>query len=1325
MILPGAPFAPSLFQGLRLEASDPLNFQFLLEDGESSADHSEIERMLRYFMAALALPQKDVWVNLSPGESRRVAPQALALTEIGRELLGQDYVLKQLAASLLFPESEGGRAFWENVYRQAWIRFGTVDIPLETQSRVWIVPGEISLYQQKGVVLVASARLQVLAEDDYLRFKDGKPEGSGQSDIRRLVSDVFRQMILPELEREVNSGPAFSRLRQVYYALILADWYKKNFQMISGLSSYVDQGRLAGLATESPHLREQVWGQYMQAYQIGVFNFVREESSPDGGQIPRKYFSGGISLDVAANAEVTDSRELPRYARPLRLVNVQAVDRAQVPEEYLSADPRSAGNKGRNLQALDSLLPDIVPPFLVISGHLYSAATGDPQMVALVCAKVLERLERVLRSGATLAVRPAGYINMPGILPTIKQVRTHQELVQAVWDIYKAWEMPEVRAYLSTETARLEAALAIDKKFPVDIGPAIVVQQEVFSDRGAYSGSGVFVSRNIKSGDFHVSGSLGINVVPEDIRNGSVRSLLNLGPSVDEQFPSFSQDGGAGFYATLESAARKLEKAYHFPVEVEFVVERGKLWVLQVNHQDIPATVGSQILTRMVSEGILSRAGTVRERVRMIRQRVGKIRSGVNLEPLLENVRGLSVGAVDGVLSFSVPEAKQMRALGQKVILLSLEPDLPGVTQALIDAQIDGFVTMYGDYHMHNARLARNRLIPGLSLVGTSARIVAGVSAPRLQIGSRTYSAGDRLVVNAEDFNRDGEVFHSGGLFVNDQEESVIDYHEEAVNYLDFDEQQVRQQVRQRFVGQDYQVLTALHALLKAYLFLKVDPQDFTVDQLEIATNELHQILDEAYREGEQVAESADYNGAREAVFVPIVEGFGDSFPFPEMRTLGDLEKGWELMAYFVERYRAMPPARIDYFNYSSERPNLVAESLSIPLSFSVLFNDPEHINWTYENAQLWALVRHFKPEISYNKDTLAGNFLSAPAIEGLRFVADPLNSSQIRVSGRADVLSGSPSRTFSLMARDPLADAWDRKVLFFAHREVLVDVADFRDYIRHRSEEALSRYPPLRRGKSPSFVSEESVAEMLQEFFLPRTYQTAALRSLKGGDFVAEDEPGETKDDGYDILDGDLLWRLSQQTLGSYFVGEELRPGIVRPPDPHRTRESRLLLNLLREVFPSGRLIHRAGRRREQGFMNHNLATVETVHYYSWIILGEEVVGELARELSGLALRYDLSRAVSVEEQARVLDLEGLLFLLYLDKNKQLEDLQALDPVSPVGGIDLSLSWGTGRDSLSAVESAQDALVPDLDNGLLIKMMKVCFLPDVAAFIPDFSLKK
>ena len=75
-------------------------------------------------MASLTVPEGDLWVNLSPYEQNRVIPDALGQTEMGRDMLSQDYYLKQLASTLMLPNYKEGERFWHKIHKKLSEEFG-------------------------------------------------------------------------------------------------------------------------------------------------------------------------------------------------------------------------------------------------------------------------------------------------------------------------------------------------------------------------------------------------------------------------------------------------------------------------------------------------------------------------------------------------------------------------------------------------------------------------------------------------------------------------------------------------------------------------------------------------------------------------------------------------------------------------------------------------------------------------------------------------------------------------------------------------------------------------------------------------------------------------------------------------------------------------------------------------------------------------------------------------------------------------------------------------------------------------------------------------
>ena len=88
-------FEPAQMVGLKINLKDPFSFGFIMDQGESRMSDAdtkeEYNKIIKYFLVSLAMPNKDMWVNLSPYESKRIIPEVFGQTEMGRDLLAQDY----------------------------------------------------------------------------------------------------------------------------------------------------------------------------------------------------------------------------------------------------------------------------------------------------------------------------------------------------------------------------------------------------------------------------------------------------------------------------------------------------------------------------------------------------------------------------------------------------------------------------------------------------------------------------------------------------------------------------------------------------------------------------------------------------------------------------------------------------------------------------------------------------------------------------------------------------------------------------------------------------------------------------------------------------------------------------------------------------------------------------------------------------------------------------------------------------------------------------------------------------------------------------------
>jgi len=300
-------YVPLIFKGLTVHPDNPILFDFIVDTGDSGlkpgADNTLIREqantLVKYFLASLTLAEKDQWVNLSPYEKNRILPEDLGKTELGRDMLAEDYLLKQVTASFIHPDTDLGKKFWARVYARAQKELGTSDIPVDTFNKVWVSADKADVFVRQNTAFVVGSHLKVQLEADYVAMSQTTPSAE-------LSKKLIREIVLPELEKEVNTGKNFARLRQIFHAMILATWYKKNLKDALLTQVYANRAKTSGVegawvaqagADIDP---QQIWSQYEAAYKQGVFNFIKEDINQTTGEaIPRKYFSGGVQ-DLAA-----------------------------------------------------------------------------------------------------------------------------------------------------------------------------------------------------------------------------------------------------------------------------------------------------------------------------------------------------------------------------------------------------------------------------------------------------------------------------------------------------------------------------------------------------------------------------------------------------------------------------------------------------------------------------------------------------------------------------------------------------------------------------------------------------------------------------------------------------------------------------------------------------------------------------------------------------------------------------------------------------------------------------------------------------------------
>jgi len=300
-------FTPAYLKGIVIHPENPLKFDFIIYRGDKRLSEAqkrdEYTKLTKYFLASLAIPDDHQWVNLSPYEKDRIIKEDFGRTTMGRDLLAQDYLLKQITASLIDPQDSLGKKFWDKVYKEAQKQYGTTNIPVNTFNKVWILPDDALIYEKGNAAYVMKNHLRVMLQEDYLALQ--KRGHINVSPFGALSSQMIRSVVLPELEREVNQDQNFAPLRQVYSGMLLAAWFKRTLQQSLLGQIYANKAKIKGI-DQDPQANAQIYRQYLQAYKKGVFNFIKNDVIPHQ-TTPRKYFSGGM-VGFSSDAAMFDKR---------------------------------------------------------------------------------------------------------------------------------------------------------------------------------------------------------------------------------------------------------------------------------------------------------------------------------------------------------------------------------------------------------------------------------------------------------------------------------------------------------------------------------------------------------------------------------------------------------------------------------------------------------------------------------------------------------------------------------------------------------------------------------------------------------------------------------------------------------------------------------------------------------------------------------------------------------------------------------------------------------------------------------------------------------
>lgn len=292
-----------------------------------------------------------------------------------------------------------------------------------------------------------------------------------------------------------------------------------------------------------------------------------------------------------------------------------------------------------------------------------------------------------------------------------------KQLELSIDAVFRSWNTPRAITYRKMNN------------IPEDYGTAVNVVSMVFGNLGEDCGTGVCFTRSPSTGENKLFGEYLINAQGEDVVAG-IRTPVPIS-SLEDAMPEV--------YAEFSEIAKLLENHYHDAQDIEFTIERGKLYILQTRNGKRTAAAAVNIAVDMVDEGLIDE----REAVSRVTPEQVEQLLHPQIDPKIEYdilVKGLpaSPGAAVGHVVFDADEAAERGEKGESVILVRPETT-PDDIHGLFAAK--GVLTSHGGMTSHAAVVAR----------GVGKPCVSGAEEVKIDLAAEQFKVGD-TVVKKNDF---------------------------------------------------------------------------------------------------------------------------------------------------------------------------------------------------------------------------------------------------------------------------------------------------------------------------------------------------------------------------------------------------------------------------------------------------------------------------------------------------------------------------------------------------------------------------------------------
>ena len=297
------------------------------------------------------------------------------------------------------------------------------------------------------------------------------------------------------------------------------------------------------------------------------------------------------------------------------------------------------------------------------------------------------------------------------------------QLKEAVAAVFRSWDNPRANVYRQMNG------------IPYEWGTAVNVQSMVFGNMGEDCGTGVAFSRSPSTGEKKIYAEFLPNAQGEDVVAG-VRTPLHI-DELAKRMPAVYEE----FMATIT----RMENYFHDMQDMEYTIEKGKLFFLQARNGKRTARAALKIACDLVDEGLIDeKEAVLRVEPKQLNDLLHPTFDEADLKKHDAVIHGLpaSPGAGTGAIVFSAEECKAQHDAGKKVVLVRAETspeDIIGMVNS------EAILTARGGMTSHAAVVARSM---GKCCVAGATEIVVDEEAKIVKVGDRVFKEGDILSVN-------------------------------------------------------------------------------------------------------------------------------------------------------------------------------------------------------------------------------------------------------------------------------------------------------------------------------------------------------------------------------------------------------------------------------------------------------------------------------------------------------------------------------------------------------------------------------------------------